>query len=61
MTIFRNIQGWLERAAHPNCAGRYDLDNLTTIPVAPTSPLAFFFVAMEHYTEFGRDPPWTEL
>ena len=22
MTIFRNIQGWLERADHPNRAGR---------------------------------------
>ena len=61
MTIFRNIQGWLERAYHLNRAGRYDMEDLSTIPVASTSPLPFFFVAMEHYTELCRDPPWPEL
>ena len=61
MTIFRNIQGWLELADHTNRAGRYDLEDLATLPVAPTSPLAFFFVAREHYTELGRDTPWAEL
>ena len=61
MTIFRNIQGWLERAAHPNRAGRFDLEDLATITVAPTSPVAFFFVSRGHYTELGRDPSWAEL
>ena len=61
ITIFRNIQGWLERAYHLNRAGRYDLEDLATLPVAPTSPLAFFFVARGHYTELGRDTPWAEL
>ena len=57
MTIVRNIQGWLERVYHPNRAGRYDLEDLGTTQVAPTSPLAFFFFALEHYTELGRDTP----
>ena len=61
MNISRNIQGWLEMAPHQNRACRYDLEELATLPVAPTSPLAFFFVAREHYTELGSDPPWTEL
>ena len=48
MTIFRNIQGWLERADHQNRAGSYDLIDLATLPVSPTSPLVFFFVEREH-------------
>ena len=50
LNIFRNIQGWLELATHPNLSGCYDLEDLTTIPAAPTSPLDFFFAAQEHYT-----------
>ena len=61
MTIFRTIKGWLERADNPKRAGWHDLEDLDTIPVAPAYQLAFFFVAWEHYTELGRDPPWAEL
>ena len=61
MTIFRNIQGWLEWADHQNRAGRYDLEDPATLPVTPISPLAFFFAAREHYTQLGRDPPWAKL
>ena len=61
ITIFRNITDWLKRVNHSNRAGRYDQEDLATIPVAPTSQLAFFFVVREHYTELGGNTPWAEL